>query len=442
MRISFPRHYNEKMSTRMVYALLAIALVGIGPLRLYAQQQTTVLVNAFENQTKDRTLDWIGEGLAASIGERLSAQRQLYVFGLDERFAEYDRLGIPETVTVSRATSIRMAWDMGADVLITGSISGTHDEFQIDARILNLVDDTTGLDVRVSGKLDEVIPLAASLASQLAKQLNPGSVLPESDYATRPPVPRSAFEAYIRGVMATDSQRRVELLQDAIRLHPQYKAAIFQLGQLHYLDSNYKPSTELLDKIPANAPEYTQAQFMVAMNAYHLGDYAKAAEIFSTLPPTYDVLVNRGAALSVTGDSAGAMSAWRRALEVNPSGTEAPFNMAYLAFSKSEWELASSRLAQFLQDHARDTEAVFLLGRAYDQLGRAEESRRFTAQALRLSPRLGRWLDQPVPNLARVRTEFNPTELRMSAGGAWNEGRRFRKVAAQEASNSLSGPRP
>jgi tetratricopeptide (TPR) repeat protein len=414
----------------------------VSPLSSHGQQQTTVLVNAFDNQTGDRTLDWIGQGLAASIGERLSAQRGLYVFGLDERFAEYDRLGVPETVNVSRATAIRMAWEIGADALISGRFSGTYDEFQIHARILNLIDDTTGIEVTIHGKLDEVIPMASSLASQLSKQLIPGSVLPESDYATRPPVPRSAFEAYVRGIMATDPQRRVELLQDAIRLSPQYRAALFELGRVRYLDSDYKASTELLNRIAANAPEYPQAQFMIAMNAYHLGEYAKAAEIFSALPPTYDVLVNRGASLAASGDTVAALSAWRRAVEVDPSGTEAPFNMAYLAFSRNEWELASSRLAQFLQEHARDTEAVFLLGRAYDQLGRADESERMTGQALRLSPRLSRWLTQPVPNLVRVRTQFNATELRMSANGVWNDARRSRRAAAQAASNALTGPRP
>jgi len=424
----------------MVYALLAIALATFSPLPSYGQQ--TVLVNAFENQTGDRTLDWIGQGVAVSIGERLGAQRNLYVFGLDERLAAYDRLGIPETVNVSRATAIRMAWDVGADILITGRLSGRPDEFRIDARILNLVNDTAGADVTIQGKLDEVIPMAASLASRLSRQLTPGSVLPESDYATRPPVPRSAFEAYVRGVMATDPQRRVELLQDAIRLHPQYRAAIFELGQVYYLDSNYKASSELLTRIPANAPEYPQAQFMIAMNLYHQAEYARAAQIFSALPPTYDVLVNRGASLAATGDDVAATAAWRRAVELNPSGTEAFFNMAYLAFSRNEWELASSRLAQFLQDHARDTEAVFLLGRAYDQLGRADESRRMTSQALRLSPRLSRWLTQPVPNLVRLRAQFNATELRLSAGGVWNDARRLRRAAAQAASNALTGPKP
>src|SRR4030095_15267115 len=165
-------------------------------------------------------------------------------------------------------------------------------------------------------------------------------------------------------------------------------------------------------------------QFMMGMNAYHLEEYARAAQIFVTLPPTYDVLVNRGASFAAAGDTVAATTDWRRAPEANSSGTEAQFNLAFLSFTREEWELASSRLAQFVEEHPRDSEAVFLLGKAYDRLGRADESQRMTDQALRLSPRLGRFLTQPVPNLVRVRTEFNPTELRMSAGkDLWKEAR-------------------
>jgi len=432
-------HYNENVLTRTVYAFLIAAFLASGPSQLYGQQKTTVLIDAFENQTGDRTLDWIGEGIATTLGERLGAQPGLYVFGLDERIAEYQRLGIPETVSVSRATAIRLAWDMGADILVTGWISGTHDAFRIDARILNLVDDTAGPDITINGKLDEIIPLAAFLATGVAKQIVPGSSFPESDYAARPPVSRSAFEAYIRGVVATDSQRKVELLQEAIRLHPQYRSAVYQLGQVYYLDSNYQASTDLLAKIPADASEFPQARFMIGMNAYHLGDYANAAQIFSALPHTYDVLVNLGASLAATGDAAAA-AAWRRALEGNPSGAEAAFNLGYFAYSRGDWELAAFRLAQFLRAHARDSETVFLLGRAYDRIGRAEESQQLTAQALRLSPRLQRWLTQPIPNLARTRAQFDATELRMP-GGIWSDARRRRKAEAQAAEDAITNPR-
>src|SRR6185503_258941 len=90
MRILLLRHYNENVLSRLWPALLIVALVAVNPSLLHAQQRTTVLVNAFGNETGDRSLDWIGEGFATAIADRLASQRQLYVFGRDERVAEYE----------------------------------------------------------------------------------------------------------------------------------------------------------------------------------------------------------------------------------------------------------------------------------------------------------------------------------------------------------------
>jgi tetratricopeptide (TPR) repeat protein len=436
------RNYNEKRMSRIFAALFVLlaAIVAV-PSALFAQQ-TTVLVNAFENQTSDRNLDWIGEGLSLLIAERLTAQPRLYVFGLDERMAEHERLAIPDTVSFSRATALKIAWDMGADIVITGRISGTHDDFLIEAKVLDLTGGNSDFDVNSAGKLNDVISMAASLSSQLAKGLVVGAEPPESDYAARPPIPRSAFEAYVRGVLSADPQRRVELLKDAIRLHPQYSAAIYQLGQAYYLDSNYKTSSDLLEKISAAAPEYPQARFMLGMNYYHLGDFTRAAAAFSSLPPTYDVLVDLGAAQAGKGDAAAAEATWRRALTAKTTGAEASFNLAYVAFSRGDSDTAANRLTQFLRSHGRDAEALFLLGQVYERLGRTADSRRVVAQATRLSPRLEKWVGQPIPNIARLRTQYNATELRMPFETTiWNEARLARKSAAQDAGDILTGRR-
>ena len=418
------------MFSRILPAFLIGIVLAASPLTLYGQR-TTVLVNAFGNDTGERNLDWIGEGLAVAIADRLHTQRELYVFGRDERQAEYERLGIPETLSFSRATSIRIAWDMGADILVIGRYSGDHDEFRLDARVLNLVENVIDFDLSVTGKLDELISMSASLASRLAVAIVPGSTMPESDYAARPPIPRSAFEAYIRGVVSVDAQRRADLLQDALRLHPRYISAAYQLGLGQYLDSNYEESSRLLERVSSDALEYPMARFMLGMNAYHLGDFGKAAAIYSTLEPSYDILVNLGAALASGGDGPAATSVLKRALELNPSGSEALFDMAYVAFTKGDWDTASSRFSQYLQARGRDSEVLFLLGQTYGRLGRNDESRRLTAQAVRQSPNLARWVNQGVPNLLRLRTQFDATELRMP-GGVWNEARRARKAAVGE----------
>ena len=416
----------KRISLQFVIAIVLAAT----PLTLYGQK-TTVLVNAFGNDSGERNLDWIGEGLATSIADRLTSQRELYVFGRDERQAEYERLGIPEPLSVSRATSIKIGWNLGADILVTGRYTGNHDEFRVEARVLDLAKNTIDLDLSVSGKLDELMSMSASLASRLAAVLVPGSTMPESDYAARPPIPRSAFEAYVRGVMSVDAQRRSELLQDAVRLHPRYMSAIYQLGLGHYLDSEYEQSNRMLESVSAESPEHPMARFMVGMNAYHLNNFGKAAAVYSTLAPSYDILVNLGASLAAGGDPLTAESVLKKALEKNPSGTEAVFDLAYIAFIRGDWTVAANRFSQFLQTRGRDSEVLFMLGQTYSFLGRNEDSRRLTAQAVRQSPNLSRWLTQGVPNLLRLRTQFDATELRLP-GGIWTEARRERKGSAGE----------
>lgn len=422
------------MLTRIWRIRLLLMFLLLNGLPLYGQR-TTVLVNPFENQTGDRRLDWIGEGLATAIADRLTPNRQLYVFGRDERSAEYERLGIPEPLSISSATAIRIAWDMGADILVTGRTSGEADDFRIDARVVNLVENSIEVDLTVTGKLDQLLPMAASLASRLAPTLVPGSVLPEFDYGARPPIPRNAFEAFIRGVMSIDSQRRVELLQEAIRLHPPYMSAIYQLGLVHYLDSDYDLSTQLLERIPPDVPEYPMARFMIGMNAYHTNDYSRAAAVFSSLGPAYDILVNLGASLAAAGDPASAISVLKRVVEQEPPASEASFNLAYIAFRRGDWDVAATQLSQFLEARGGDSEVLFLLGQTYGRQARSVESRRLIAQALRQSPPLERWMTQGVPNLLRVRTQFDATELRMP-GGVWNEARKARKGIAPSSGTS------
>jgi TolB-like protein len=117
--------------------ILVVLVVLVGPVQARADS-TTVLVFPFENASNDRTLDWIGEGVAELIIERLQPEAGLYIFPREERLAAFEKLGIPETTLVSRATALKLGWDVGADVVVTGRFSGTPDNFQIAARVADM----------------------------------------------------------------------------------------------------------------------------------------------------------------------------------------------------------------------------------------------------------------------------------------------------------------
>jgi tetratricopeptide (TPR) repeat protein len=364
---------------------------------------STVLAFPFENQSNDRTLEWVGEGISELINERLQPEPGVYILSREERIAMYDKIGIPETAAVSRATALKVAWEAGADNMITGVFSGTADQFHITARLVDL-EAGFASEVHTDGKLEDVIPLTTALSMQLLKKILPGAPLPESDSTAGLPTPRSALENYVRGILNQDLQKRIDLLETAVRIYPQYSAALFQLGRAYYLQREFMMSNQRLQKLPETAPEHLQVQFMIGLNYFYTGDYPHAISTFQQLPATYDVLLNLGAAFSLKGDAVPAIAAWKRAAALDPLNSDAFFNLGCADFLKGDSKSAENDLNESLKLRGRDSEALFRLGRTYERLGRTDESQKLIAEATRLSQHVERWLTQPLPRLERFAT--------------------------------------
>jgi tetratricopeptide (TPR) repeat protein len=353
----------------------------------------------------------------------------------EDRLTGFEKLGLPETAIISRATAMKLGWDSGSDYVITGRFSGGANDFSVYARITDLASSSASPEIKVTGRLEDVIPLTSALSWQLLKVIVSTTQTPESNFTLRAPLPRSAFENYIRGLLNNDPKRRTEYFENAIRLNPRYSAAIYQLGRQKYLEGDFKASNQILEKLASTDREYPSAQFIVGVNNYRLGDYARAAKSFAELPQTYDVLVDLGAALSAKGDPGGALSAWKKAAELDPFADEAVFDIGYLSFVRGDFENAAKSFEQTLRLQGRDAEALFLLGRSYERLGRTEDGQKTIAVATRLSPRVERWLAQPLPKLDRLCITPNTSSL--NAPGAtriWTQDRLARRAKGQELS--------
>jgi tetratricopeptide (TPR) repeat protein len=84
-----------------------------------------------------------------------------------------------------------------------------------------------------------------------------------------------------------------------------------------------------------------------ASSIYHEARYAEAAELLLSLKNFPPALVLRGKALFFSGDTAAAEKCLRRALRLNPGGTEAGLYLARLLREKGELEEAE-KLTEFI----------------------------------------------------------------------------------------------
>src|SRR5262249_40616246 len=109
---------------------------------------------------------------------------------------------------------------------------------------------------------------------------------------------------------------------------------------------------------------------------------------------------------------------------MDPFAGDAFFNIGYASYLKGDFNAAEKNLVESLQLRGRDSEALYLLGRTYEKQGRLQDARRMTARATRLSQRVERWQNQPLPNLERVvmMTNFRAHEE------VWNDRRLARRA--------------
>src|SRR5215472_9907067 len=109
---------------RVSLAGLALLLGGLFLPGAYAQNPAgdVVIVLPFENTSNHREYNWVGESFADSLTDLLNKDG-LGVISGDQRTLAYGRVGLPETMIPSRATSIKVAREAKASMIVLGTYS-------------------------------------------------------------------------------------------------------------------------------------------------------------------------------------------------------------------------------------------------------------------------------------------------------------------------------
>src|SRR2546426_8126889 len=141
---------------RFVKIVVSLCLT-LGPVRA----ADTVLVLPFFNLSSSTNLDWIGESIAETIRESLSAH-DLLALDREERQEAFRRLSIRPYALLTRASVIKLAESLDAGQVIFGqySVGAATDalskgSLRITGRILNLKRIQQGPELTELGALED-----------------------------------------------------------------------------------------------------------------------------------------------------------------------------------------------------------------------------------------------------------------------------------------------
>ncbi len=322
-----------------------------------------MVVIPFENVSPTPGLEWLGESFPETFHVQLNSP-VLYVASREERLRAYDRQGIPAGVHASRATLYRLAEQMDVDYAVLGSYSYDGARLTANAQLLDMRGQKLLPAVTESAPLADLGNLQSALAWDLLRLIRADFAVPKDKYiASVATIRLDALENYVRGMLATAAEEKLQHYREAVRLNPDYAQAWLELGKTYYAQHAYEPAIAALSQIPRSAAVASEANFYLGLAAYAHGDFAKSESAFEFVAarlPLAEVYNNLGVVAARRGQKKAA-DYFERAIQNDPSDADYHFNLGVTLAAAGDRAGAARELHTALDHRPSDADAKMLL---------------------------------------------------------------------------------
>jgi tetratricopeptide (TPR) repeat protein len=319
---------------------------------------------------------WLGEAAAVLLTDGLTA-RGLAALPREERLDAFDRLHLPMSSSLTRATMIRVGELVGASEIAFGEIR-LGERLSVRARLVRLAEASDAPAVTDTAELADLFALFDRLAEGLARQT--GRARPSD--AAPATLPLGVFENYVKGLVAGSPAAGQRFLEAAMVQAPRDARILSALWRAYTEQGLHDRALQAAGAIGADSPLARQARFAVALSLVELGRLDGAARELATLhdqrpaAPLANALgvveLRRG------GETAGTAAArhFAEAVRLEPSNTHYHFNLGYAYARAGRTEAALGALREAVRLDAADAPAHVVMGSLLAATGRPAEARR------------------------------------------------------------------
>jgi len=331
----------------------------------------TMVVIPFENASPTPGLEWLGESFPETFHQQLNSP-VLYVASRDDRLRAYDRQSIPAGVHASRTTLYRLAEQMDVDYAVLGSYKYDGARLTAMAQLLDMRAEKLSPAVTESAPLSDLGTLQSALAWDLLRMIRTDfSVAKDKYISSVAPVRLDALENYIRGMLATTAEEKVQHYREAVRLNPEYAQAWLELGKTYYAQRAYEPALAALGQVQQSSvvsglvsdAVAREANFYLGLAAFAHGDFAKSESAFAFVAarlPLAEVYNNLGVVATRRGQKKAA-DYFEKAIQNDPSDADYHFNLGVTLTQAGDRAGAARELHTALEHRPNDSEAKMLL---------------------------------------------------------------------------------
>jgi adenylate cyclase len=288
-----------------------------------------IAVLPFANQTGDDAQDYFADGVTEEVINALGRFNTLRVIGRNAVLRYKKRAPTQEEITA----------DLGANYLVTGSVSRSGKRVRIAAQLTEARAGTVMWSDRYEGEVADIFDLQDAIARQIAGTLAANIAQVEGRRSLGQPKPNpSAFDLALRaralghGSTRAANRRFRELIAESIELDPAYAGARASmaealysqaiLGWTEFPDGALSRGAVEARKAITLAPDQPDGYRALGRILLARGDYDQAqnalARAIEINPSDANALAPWGSVQSFSGNIAGAIESLQLALKLDP----------------------------------------------------------------------------------------------------------------------------
>ncbi|MGH9601497.1 MAG: tetratricopeptide repeat protein [Terriglobales bacterium] len=393
--------------TTLLVALLGFNVGGIrdrvwpkGP----APPIRAIAVLPLENLSGDPNQDYFADGMTDALITDLAKIGSLRVIS---------RTSVMRYKGTTTPTS-QIARDLNVQAIVEGSVVRSGERVRITAQLIHAATDQHLWAESYERDVRDILGLQAEVARAIAAEIQV-KLTPQEEARLRParPVNPEAHEAYLRGryylekVGEDESRRAIEHLQQALQADPNYAPAYAGLAVAYYRLSNYfLPPKEAMPKARAAAIKALEIDNTLAeahtslalVKEFYDWDWAGAESAFKRaieLNPSYAFAHSGyGGYLSRMGRHQEALAEYRRSWELNPLSLYGGIFVGSMYYESRQYDRAVEQYRKTLEMDPNFFPAHWGLASAYEAKGMYKEAIAEYEKALSLGgpPEVLAWL--------------------------------------------------
>ncbi len=210
-------------------AAIIICLLMMATGEIFANQPIKVMIFPLDADANTETPEWLGEGIALSIGDQLQ-DRDLKVIRRSERIQVVETMDLPPGGRLSRGSMIRVAQQAEAALLVMGSFSGSPQSLKVALRVFHLRTLKLSGEMTANGPLSALPQMENELAWMILSNVGLEKSGTRADFQKRTrKATNEAYACYIQSFGSSSKTSQIRLLKKAIELYRDFPKAHFQL---------------------------------------------------------------------------------------------------------------------------------------------------------------------------------------------------------------------